>query len=184
MIKYSKQFKLSAIQAFLGRGRGFRAIAEQFHLDPSLLRRWVQAYRLHGEASLQGRGKDHSPGFKLSILEHMWREKLSLRQTAALFNVGNSTQIAAWQSRYYSGGIEALSTGKKGPYTRMPKPPKPRKPLIQPDQTPSAADEQLSHAELLDKLRWAQAEIAVLKKLEALSEEKAKKRQAEKKKPG
>ncbi|WP_369124882.1 hypothetical protein [Pseudomonas sp. RTB3] len=34
----------------------------------------------------------------------MWREKLSFRQTAVVFNLGNSTQVGRWQQRYYSGG--------------------------------------------------------------------------------
>ncbi|WP_207059812.1 transposase, partial [Pseudomonas parafulva] len=43
MRRYSKQFKLSAIQAFLDRGYGFRHVAAQFQMDPTLLRRWVAA---------------------------------------------------------------------------------------------------------------------------------------------
>ena len=181
MIKYTHQFKLSVIQAFLERGSGFRFIAARFQMDPSLLRRWVQAYRVHGDASLQRRSKHHTPDFKISVLERMWREKLSLRQTAAIFNLGGSTQIATWQAQYYSGGFEALSTGKKGPYTVMPRPPKPP---VKPTEAAPVNDEDLSHAELLDKLRWVQAENAVLKKLKALREEKARQQQAEKKKPG
>ena len=181
MIKYTQQFKLSAIQAFLERGYGFRFVAGQFRIDPSLLRRWVQAYRLHGEASFQRSGKDHTPAFKLSVLEHMWRERLSLRQTAAIFNLGQSTQIARWQSQYYSGGIEALKTGKKGQYTVMPRPPKPSK---KPAAAAPVRNEDLSHAQLLDKLEWAEMEIAYLKKLKELREEKARLAEAGKKKPG
>lgn len=181
MSKYTKQLKLSAIQAFLERGNGYRAIANQFQIDPALLRRWVDAYRLHGEASLQIQGKDHRSEFKLSVLEHMWRDKLSLRQTAAFFNLGNSSQIGTWQSRYYSGGIEALATRKKGPYSVMPKPPS--KPVKPSDDVP-VSDEDLSHAQLLEKLRWAQMEIAYLKKLKELREEKARQKQAGKKRPG
>lgn len=181
MSKYTKQFKLSAIHALLERGGGFRFIANQFQIDPSLLRRWVQAYRLHGEASLECRGSHHSLEFKLSVLERMRRDKLSLRQTAAIFNLGNSSQIGTWQSRYYSDGIKALATGKKGPYNIMPKPPsKPSRPT----DAPLVNDEDLSHAELLEKLRWAQMEIAYLKKLKELREEKARLKQAGKKKPG
>lgn len=178
MSKYTRQFKLSVIQAYLKRGSGFRSIAARFNMDPALLRRWVHAYRLHGDASLQVRGKDHSPDFKVSVLERMWRDRLSLRQTAAIFNLSSSTQIATWESRYYSGGIKALATGKKGPYTVM------RKPPAKPVEALPVNDEDLSHAQLLEKLRWAQMEIAYLKKLKELREEKARQKEAEKKKPG
>ncbi|WP_369124926.1 helix-turn-helix domain-containing protein [Pseudomonas sp. RTB2] len=46
----------------------------------------------------------YSKQFKLSVLQPMWREKLSFRQTAVVFNLGNSTQVGRWQQRYYSGG--------------------------------------------------------------------------------
>ncbi|MDN6863509.1 transposase, partial [Pseudomonas rhodesiae] len=97
MSKYTTQFKLSAITAFLERGRGFRRIAAQFQMDPTLLRRWVEAYRLHGEASLSSAGGRYSALFKFSVLQRMWRDSLSLRRAAALFNLGDSTQVGRWQ---------------------------------------------------------------------------------------
>src|SRR5476651_1728679 len=69
MSKYTTQFKLSAITAFLERGRGFRHIAARFQMDPTLLRRWVEAYRLHGEASLSSTGGRYSALFKFSVLQ-------------------------------------------------------------------------------------------------------------------
>ncbi|MHC8303772.1 IS3 family transposase [Pseudomonas sp. PB3P13] len=157
MSQYTSQFKLSAITAFLERGRGFRFIAAQFQMDPTLLRRWVEAYRLHGDASLKVRSRVYSPEFKLGVLQRMWRDKLSLRRVAALFNLGNSSQVGRWQQRYYSGGFEALSAGK-GLNTAMTLPPDKI-----PDPT-SPSDDDLSHAELLIKLRKLQVENAWLKK--------------------
>ena len=171
MSKYTTQFKLSAITTFLERGRGFRFVADQFQMDPTLLRRWVEAYRLHGYASLRVRNKGYSPEFKLSVLQRMWRDNLSLRRVAALFNLGNSTQVGRWQQQYYSGGFEALSAGK-GLNIAMP-PPTDKNP----DPT-SPSDDDLSHAELLIKLRKLQVENAWLKKLKEFREEKKRQEQA------
>lgn len=178
MQKYTHQFKLSAIQAFLARGFGFRFIAEQFGMDPSLLRRWVEAYRLHGEASLKPRGKDHTPQFKLSVLQHMWREKLSLRRTAAVFNLVCSTQIGSWEQQYYSGGLPALVTRKIGKPPAMPK--KPAKSKV---ATP-LTEEQRAYKNLLAEVEFLRMENAYLKKLKELREEKARLRELEQKKPG
>ncbi|QDR66415.1 IS3 family transposase [Pseudomonas sp. BJP69] len=158
MSKYTRQFKLSAIQAFLQRGIGYRFIAAQFQMDPSLLRRWVQAYRIHGEASLSRHAQTFSPEFKLSVLERKWRDKLSLRETAAVFNLTHSSQIGIWEAQYYSGGIKALIAGNKGPRNVMIKPSTP------PASTSPKSEEELSYAELLAKLRHAEMEIAYLKK--------------------
>ncbi len=176
MSKHTRQFKLSAIQAFLQRGLGYRFIAAKFQMDPSLLRRWVQAYRIHGETSLSRQARTFSPEFKLSVLERKWRDKLSLRQTAAVFNLTHSSQIGIWEAQYYSGGIKALVAGTKGPRNVM------IKPSVPPASTSPKADEELSHAELLARLRHAEMEIAYLKKLKELREEKARQKKAGKKK--
>ncbi len=165
MSKYTTQFKLSAITAFLERGRGFRRIAAQFQMDPTLLRRWVESYRLHGEASLSSTGQRYSALFKFSVLQRMWRDSLSLRRVAALFNLGDSSQVGRWQRQYYSGGIKALEPGRKGRNIAMPKPPaKPRKPAA-----PLTAPEP-AHKTLLDELQYLRMENAYLKKLGELGE--------------
>jgi len=178
MSKYTTQFKLSAITAFLERGRGFRRVAAQFQMDPTLLRRWVEAYRLHGEASLSSTGQRYSALFKFSVLRRMWDDSLSLRRAAALFNLGDSTQVGRWQQQYYSGGIEALESGKRGLSTAMPKPPaKPRKtaaPLTSPEP---------EHKTLLDELQYLRMENAYLKKLGELGEAVMRREKEQKKKP-
>jgi transposase len=179
MDKYSKQFKLTAITAFLEGSKGFRLVAARFGMDVALLRRWVAAYRLHGEASLRGRRSDgtHTAHFKLSVLQRMWVERLSLRQTAALFNLGSASQVGIWQQQYYSGGIKALSPRPRGVPTPMPT-------STTAPALPRVKDEDLSHAELLAKLRKAQLEIIWLKKLKEDREKQKRQAASARKKPG
>lgn len=179
MDKYSKQFKLTAITTFLEGSKGFRHVAARFEMDVSLLRRWVAVYRLHGEAGLRRRRNDgsHTADFKLSVLQRMWTERLSLRQTAALFNLGSASQVGIWQQQYYSGGIHALSPKPQGLPTPMPK-------SITPPAQPSVRDEDLSHAELLAKLRKAELEIIWLKKLKEEREKQKRQAASARKKPG
>ncbi|MFL1559557.1 hypothetical protein ACI77K_30380, partial [Pseudomonas sp. O11] len=97
---------------------------------------------------------------------------------AALFNLGNSSQVGRWQQQYYSGGIEALESGKKGSITAMPKPPsKPRK------TTTPLTDAQLAHKALLDELQYLRMENAYLKKLGELGEAVMRREREAKKKP-
>lgn len=177
MGKYSIQFKLSAVRAYLERTLGLRCIAEQFQIDPTLLRRWVAGFQLHGEASLQRSRRYWSADFKRSVIHHMWRNQLSFRQAAAVFNLGNSTQIGIWEKQYYSGGFQGLVSGSKRVKKPMPKLP------ATTSQSSPTNDEDLSHAELLAKLRKLQVENAVLKKLKELREEKKRQAQVARKKP-
>lgn len=178
MDKYTTQFKLTVIQAFLERGRGFRHIGARFGVDPTLLRRWVAAFRLHGEVGVAGRRKNgsHSAAFKLLVLQRLWADSLSFRQAAAVFNLGSASQVGIWQQQYYSGGFEALAPGQKGSLRPMPKP-KPKQ--------PAPLDlEALSHTELLRAFRKLEAENAYLKKLKEWQESQEAQAQATRKKPG
>ena len=178
MIKYSKQFKLSAIEAFLKRGRGFRHVANQFQIDPTLLRRWVVAYQHHDEDSFKRSRQHHSAEFKLTVLHRMLNEQLSQRAAAALFNLGNSSQLGRWQQQYYSGELTAQFSANKRSSRAMPKQPS------KPDEAPATPDEELSVAQLLRRIRKLEAENAYLKKLEELDEAKLRQKKATTKKPG
>jgi transposase InsO family protein/transposase-like protein len=105
-MKHTEQFKLAVVQHYLGgRGGGFKKVADHYGLSAALLRSWVARYQLHSHAGLAAqRGGHYTPEFKLSVLQHMWDNGLSYRQTAAVFNLPNSSRIGEWDRRYQSGG--------------------------------------------------------------------------------
>lgn len=55
-----------------------------------------------------------SAGFKRKVLETRWKDKLSFKETAELFNLDNPSLIAAWQKRYLDEGIFGLQPKPKG----------------------------------------------------------------------
>lgn len=177
MTKYSKQFKLSAIEAFLKRGRGFRHVANQFQIDPTLLRRWVVAYQQHGRSSLERRHQRHSAEFKITVLHRMLNDRLSQRAAAALFNLGNSSQLGRWLRQYYSDGLANQLSVEKSSTRTMPKP------SAKSSKPAAVRNEDLSPKELLEKVRMLEAENAYLKKLEELEEAKLRQTRAARKKP-
>ncbi|HBK50334.1 MAG TPA: hypothetical protein DDZ74_13755 [Pseudomonas sp.] len=95
----------------------------------------------------------------------MHEHRLSLRQTAAHFGLGQSSQIGIWQRQYYSGS--------PAPSTAI----KPRKPIdvskkIKPVKPTDTSDDQKSRDQLMAELEYLRMENAVLKELKALREEK------------
>jgi len=94
------------------------------------------------------------------VLQRMRHEELSARQAVVLFDIrGGTGVISAWQRRYHEGGLDALK-----PKPREMKTPKPKPPQLQSPQADDAHD--------LETLRkeneYLRAEVAYLKKLEAL----------------
>ena len=161
MSKYSEQFKLEAITSYLAGGTSYRVAADKHEIEFGMLRLWVASYRIHGAASLKKIHRRYSPGFKLSVLQRMWRDELSYRETTALFDLRNANQVGIWERQYYSGGIEALTSRKPGPAAKMSK--KPSKPV-----TTSCDADSPSREQLLAEVEYLRMENAYLKKLKAL----------------
>jgi transposase len=162
MVKYTKQIKLKVIKQYLDGPLGYHRLSAQQGIPAPVIRRWVDAYRLHGDESFHRRREHYSAELKLSVLEHMWDNALSINQTAAVFNIPNPASIRIWAKRYDEGGGEALArigTAVLDMPARIP----------QPDNKPL---QELTREELLKRVEWLEMEVVVLKKLEALTQAK------------
>jgi transposase len=169
MVKYTKKTKLKVIKQYLDGQLGYHRLSAKLGIPAFTIRRWVDAYRLHGDESFERR-RDHYPaGFKLLVLQHMWDNGTTINQTAAVFNIPHPDSIRIWAKRYAEGGSDALGrieTAVPAMPTRLPPP----------DDKPV---HELTREELLKRVEYLQMEVAVLKKLEALTQ--AKKAAAQKK---
>jgi transposase len=164
MGKYSVQFKITAIKAYIDGDDGFRKIANRYSMDCSLLRRWVAAFQVRGSAGLRANGHRYSTAFKLSVVECMHKERLSYREVAARFGLGQSSQVGIWERQYYSGGLDALSVLKRKKTVSMPK----KSPAQY--QSQPVDDDSKSREQLKAELEYLRMENAYLKKLEEIME--------------
>jgi transposase len=174
MAKYTEQFKLSVItDVESDTGDSLRAVARRHGIDEATLRKWLAAYRALGAAGIQRKHEYYTAPFKRSVLEQMGLAGLSDREAAARFNIRNRSVIGLWRRQYDEGGLAALSARPRERSRNMATalPPKPNEVSI-PDER--------SREELLKENEYLRAEVAYLKKLDALLQ--AKKRAAQKKK--
>ena len=162
MGKYTTEIKLAVVKKYLDGGIGYHRLSAREGIPAIVIRRWVDAYRLHGDEAFRRRGEHYSLELKLSVLRHMWDNAFSINHTAAVFNIPNPDSIRTWARRYGEGGSKALGRIVRAvPHMPARVPP--------PDDRP--ADE-LTREELLKRVRHLQMEVAVLKKLEALAQAK------------
>jgi len=160
MGKYTAEFKLAVVQKYLEGSMGYRTLAEQFGIaNHSLIERWVGFYRHHGKDGLVKKLTTYSAEFKLSVLQHMWDNSLSKGQTATAFNIRRPASVGAWERAYHAGGPAALKLRRRGQETMLPASDKPEA---------IKADDNRTREELLDEVADLRAEVAYLKKLEAL----------------
>ena len=162
MAKYDEIFKRSVVQDYLAGNGGYKGLAAKYGVDHGQIRHWVGSYRQNGDSGLTKKFSHYSAEFKLQVLERMWREELSFNQTIHLFDLrGGGGVVSSWQRKYHEGGITALAPKPRG----RPKPMKPPEP-------PKLSSAQPTQAKTLQELQreneYLRAEVAYLKKLDAL----------------
>jgi transposase len=177
MSKYNTSFKREVVERYLQGDAGQDSIADRFGIDHGTLRTWVAAYQAHGEAGLAKKFSHYSAEFKFSVLQRMEKDALSMRETAAIFNIRNKSALAVWQKSYETGGLAALAPRRKGRRKKMPDPVVPPNAVAMP---PDAGKTQVKHAEVASKvdtrtreellaaLAYLEMENEYLKKLRAL----------------
>jgi transposase len=162
MAKYDEKFKKSVVQDLLAGGGGYRTLSAKYGVNDGQIRHWVGAFLQNGDSGLAKKFSHYSAEFKLRVLEHMWREELSFNQTIHLFDLRGGTGVVSdWERKYHEGGITALAPKPRG----RPKPMKPPEPPFPPGAQPADAK---TLQELQRENEYLRAEVAYLKKLDAL----------------
>lgn len=172
MSKYDEGFKLQVVQQYLTEELGSKRLAHRHGVSAGQIRRWIAAYQEHGQSGLRAKGASYDAQFKLSVLRRMWSEQWSLGQTATTFDIRCPAHIGKWERQYHGGGIQALNPRRRGR-------PKQMTTSDLPKAAPEQPDEARSREELLEQVKYLRAEVAYLKKLQALVQ--AKKLAAQKK---
>ena len=113
MSKYTKEVKEKVISLFEKGLSPFR-IATDLSIPESTVRNWIYKFNLSHNLDHKISKQVFSAGFKRKVLETRWKDKLSFKETAELFNLDNPSLIAAWQKRYLDEGIFGLQPKPKG----------------------------------------------------------------------
>lgn len=161
MIKYSIELKLDVIDHYMSGKDGFQKTAEHFGISRSVVRKWVAAYQVHGAESLIKSRARYTAEFKISVVQHMRQHGLSLLATAAHFNIPALSTILQWQQLYNAGNLTASARNQQPPMKTPTSAPTTLSDTARPADT-------RTREELLDEVEYLRAEVAYLKKLDAL----------------
>lgn len=117
--KYSAEFKLEIVRRYEKGNVSLQDLSKEYHVDPSLIREWKDAYFSHGVAGLCTTYGTYTGDFKVAAVEYMHNTGASLRQTAAHFNIPTRASLAKWERIYYEQGKEALYIDNRGRPPKM-----------------------------------------------------------------
>ena len=161
MTKYSLDFKLEAVRTCLSSKEGKGKIATSLAIDYAMLRRWVAAYKAHGTNGLSRQSQAVYPiVFKSQVVQAVLDGSISINGALAKYNIPSYRTLQVWVRLYNEGGIDALKNKPRG----RPKMSKPAKS----NPMPEKALAEMTREELLEELEYRRAEVAYLKKLDAL----------------
>lgn len=160
MAKFSIEEKLRAVQ-LVEAGEAISVVSRKTGISHSVIKRALEQCRKHGPESLSQNKIDWSAEEKYAILQYMGENRLNYTETSIQFGIKGSDTIRYWDQRYKRHGMAGLEKKNRG----RPKKWRP------PDKT-MTREEQLEAENL-----YLRAEVAYLKKLNALVAEREKKEQ-------
>ena len=117
MAKYSYEFKLKAVQAYLNGEGSYDYLAKKYNISAcSKFKEWVASYKKFGKEGIMRSRKNnkYSFQFKLSVVELYLSTEVSYQELALSQGINNPSMIARWVKDFRITGPDALRPKKKG----------------------------------------------------------------------
>ena len=167
-MRYDLDFKIKVI-AYYRQGHTGAATAKKFNVNPQFVHKWVKQYQSGGIDAIKPKISKacYSREFKHEVITTMLSQGLSQSEVALKFNISSPALISHWHKAYRLQGMSGITSKRQG-RTAMSKPYITDKP-----------DDEKTLAELKRENEYLRAEVAYLKKLDALlrKQEQASKKQ-------
>ena len=128
MSKYSYEEKLAAVKLVVDEGLSDYEAARISGIAKTPIQRWVARYRQFGVKGIVMKFGTYDGAFKISVIEYMHKNHLSLSQAAVKFGIPNESTVSKWERIYYEEGAGALFRDNRGRPRKMTinKPKKPK----------------------------------------------------------
>lgn len=172
LAKYSFEFKLDVVKAYLNGEGGYKYLAKKFNIPAkSNIDNWVSSYRKFGEEGLLRKIKDtkYTLDFKLVVVDYYLTTETSYQDLALKLGINNPSLVNDWVSKFRKEGVEGLSNAKGRPPKMKPKEEKER--VVENTKINVNKSERIK--ELEKQVRNLEIENAYLKELRRLRLEEA-----------
>ena len=114
MGKYSHEQKLEVVLGVIEKGMSHKTSAATIGACKGDAQKWVSLYEQHGPEGLLMKRYSYDGQFKVSVIEYMHVNHLSIRETAAQFGIPSYSTVGQWERIYYKEGRNALFRDRRG----------------------------------------------------------------------
>ena len=119
MSKYSYEEKLDAVRRVIEDGMSAKQSGRILGTSEMPVARWVALYRQFGPEGLLLKHGSYSGDFKVSVIEYMHKNHLSIFQTAIRFGIPQDNTVGKWERIYYEEGPQGLYRDNRGQKSKM-----------------------------------------------------------------
>ncbi len=177
MAKYTFEFKKKIVLEYINGVGGYFYLSKKYNISqttPSIVERWVKAYREFGDEGLRRsrENNNYTFEFKLHVIELYLRNEVSYQDLALSQGINNPTLITRWVNDFRIAGPDALRPKQKGRPTTLKSSHKEKTKVINESNTVDTSTKHVQ--ELEDKVLKLEIENAYLKELRRLRLEKEK----------
>lgn len=158
--------RIVAVRKVLNDHVSVRAAAKEIGADHMQVKYWVSICERHGEDSLLPRRLNYSGEFKVTVIEDMYTNKLTLYDTALKYCIPSPSTVLSWKRLYDTSGSAGLYSNHKMWSETMR--------TIKSKQKNEKSEEASSvqNKSLQKEVEYLRAENAYLKKLQALVQQR------------
>lgn len=159
MTKYSADLRLKIAKLVSDGVLTTTGAAAQYGMCKGDVQKWFALYEAHGIAGIERERRRYTGEFKQEVVEDMRKNHLSLRETAAKYNIGTTSVVSRWERIYLEEGAAALYKERRG-----------RKDNFGKDRPPKLSEKE--EKDLIAENQRLRMENDYLKKLNALVRER------------
>lgn len=116
MAKYSFENKKEIVLAYLSGHGGFKYLGNEYSIHPSIVQKWVAAYKKFGDEGLYRSRKNitYTFDFKFHVVELYLTTEISYQELALSVGINNPPLITKWVNDFRIAGPDALRPKQKG----------------------------------------------------------------------
>lgn len=174
--KYDYHFKLHLVMQIISGENSLNGLSTRHGLAKAQLQFWCKLYEYHGNKGLETMvAKSYTVDEKVEIIRYYQTSGLSLMDTCAIFRVASFSTLYQWVVKFEQSGYQEL-LDKRGDHLKKRIT---TESMAKTKGIPGITDSMTDLERLKIENEYLRAEVAYLKKLEALAQSK----QVKKKKP-
>ena len=174
--KYDYEFKLRLVTIILEGRNSKKGLAKAENVSIFNIFFWVKLFETYGEQGLKGISQDtFTIDEKVSIILEHQKTRLSLIDTCVKYRISNPSVLLQWIRKFKNSGFKGLEDNRGAHFKKN----RIKTKMAKKSNIPGIKDSMTDLEKIKIENEYLRAEVAYLKKLEALAQSK----QVKKKKP-